>query len=156
MSRSLLNNSIEVKKDGTLYHDPQYLRFNTWSALLSFKNIHLAENRKKQKAIFLKQLHKYPNTVKFAVNTYISINNNCDFLMINLNVYSKKAGKTIFRLPELPDKKSISLMFKEKGAYELYFFVVGSTAFTKTTLNIYPEEINPKPKNFDWDLNPNW
>lgn len=153
MNAPIVNDS---NKDSIVDHDPQYIRFTYWSTLLSFNANHPTETSEKQKTIFLNS--DYPGSLvkEGVVNTFISVRNNCNSPVLNFNIFSKKAGEIIFKLPELPNKKSFKLEFKKEGIYEMYFFIAGSTSFSKITLNIFPETTNPPSKNFNWDLKSSW
>ena len=156
MNAPKTNASLKPNKESIVDHDPQHIRFTYWSALLSFNDVHPSDTSEKQNTIFLEN-HRQNSPVREGVaNTSISIKNNCNFAVLNVNIFSKKAGKTVFSLPELPDKKSIRLEFKQEGTYELHFFIAGSTAFTKITFKILPETIKSSAKNFDWDLKLPW
>ncbi len=156
MNAPQTNESLKLSEDSIVYHDPEYLRFSYWSTRLDLNENHPPETRKDQKTIFLKNLNKNFAMTECLIDGLNSIRNNCNFPVLNISIYSKKA--LVFKLPELPDKKSIRLEFRKEGIYELNFFVAGSTSFSKITFNVLSalSAENPLAKNFDWNLKPNW
>jgi len=153
-----MNATIENdnNKDSIIDHDPQYLRFTYWSTLSSHNTNLQTETSEKQKTVFLNNNYPGSSIKEGVVNTCISVRNNYNSSVLNFNILSKKAGKTIFKLPELPQKKSIRLELKKAGIYEMYFFIAGSTSFSKITLNIFPGTTNPPAKNFNWNMKSIW
>tara|TARA_B100000686_G_scaffold278339_1_gene298252 strand:+ start:267 stop:734 length:468 start_codon:yes stop_codon:yes gene_type:complete len=154
MNIPIINSSLEKTKESTIYNDPKYLRFNYWSAISTFSNIHPADIRKKQETIFIKKTREKTIPIEGMVRTLFSVNNNCNMPILNFSIFNKNTGNIIFKLPEFPDKKSISLIFQKAGVYQSNCLIPGSKIFTKFIFTIYTEIITPTPKNFDWSLRP--
>ncbi|MBC8284837.1 MAG: hypothetical protein H8E32_13555 [Nitrospinae bacterium] len=150
--------SLTENRNFVVDHDAAYLRFSYWSQFLNLNETQENNSWGKQSAILLNGNHPQQRIVEGIVNHCISIQNKCNSPVLNFYIYSRKAGKTIFKLPELPDKKSIKLEFKKEGLYEFYFHIAGSTSFSKITLNIFPSPNKniSIAENFDWNLKSPW
>jgi hypothetical protein len=146
----------EKNENSVIEYDPEYLKFTYWSTLLNFSENYSSEIENKQKTVLLNNdQDKPPYSLQGIIDTSISLQNNYNFPIFNLYIYSSNTEKIIFELPELPEKKSIRLEFNKEGVYELYFSATGSSSISKTSFNIS----RTKPsysKNFHWKSESLW
>ncbi len=150
----------EIKVDGSpekngksvIEHDSEYVKFTYWSTLLNFSESYPSELWNKQETILLNNDPDKSCSFQGITNTPISLQNNYNFPVFNLYIYSSDTEKVIFELPELPEKKSIKFEFIKEGVYELYCSAEGSSSISKTTFNITQTKISPS-KNFQWKPN---
>ncbi len=143
------NHSLEKHEKSVIEYDSEYLRIAYWSTLLNFIGSYPNEAGNKQKTIFLNNEQRESCPLQGTTNTPISLQNNYNFPVFNLYIYSSNEEKIIFEVPELPENKSIKLEFNKDGAYELYFFTTESAPISKITFNI-PQTKNAYVKNFHW------
>ncbi|MEK9627573.1 MAG: hypothetical protein VW455_00980 [Nitrospinota bacterium] len=149
-------NPFIAKDQFAIEHDSDYIRFEYWSTIIAFKENHPIESNREQKTVFLKSFSQHSTVIEGIANTVYSIKNNSNFPALHFYIYSRKAGKTVFKLPELPNTKSIKLEFKKEGIYELHFFLAGSRSFSKTLFEITPQSQTPPQNNFAWNLKLPW
>jgi len=136
-------------------HDPEYVKFKYWSTLLNFSENYPNEVWNKQRTILLNNGQDESSSLQDITNTSISLQNNYNFPVFNLYIYSSNTEKVVFELPELPEKKSIKLEFNKEGVYELYFSAAGSSSISKTILDISRTKISYS-KNFHWKSESLW
>jgi hypothetical protein len=148
-----VDGSPEKKENSIIEYDPKYLKFRYWSTLLNFSERH--SSNAWNKPIFLNKVQDELCSLQGTTRTPISLQNNFNFPVFNLYIYSSNTEKIIFELPELPEKKSIQLEFNIEGAYELYFSTAGSFSVSKTTLNISQIKTSYS-KNFQWKSESLW
>jgi hypothetical protein len=150
-----VDGSPENNEKSVIEHDSEYVKFRYWSTLLNFSESYPSELWNKQETILLNNDQDKFCSLYGITNTPISLQNNYNFPVFNLYLYSRNAEKIIFELPELLEKKSIKLEFIKEGVYELYFSVEGSLSISKTTFNITRTKISPS-KNFQWKSESIW
>ena len=135
-------------------HNPQFIRFSYWSTFISSKENPVLEYQNEQKTIYLKNYSPGSLFREGVIDNYICIRNNCNASILNFNIYSNKARKTVLKLPELPDNKSIRLEFKKEGIYEFHFFIAGSISFSKFNFHVFFCTKTSQTKKIDWNLKP--
>jgi hypothetical protein len=150
-----IDGSLEKNSKSVIDYDPDYLKCTYWSTLLNFNESYSSEVWNKQKTILLNNAQDKPCSLQGITNTSISLQNNYNFPVFNLYIYSSNTEKVIFEFPELPEKKSIKLEFNKEGVYELYFSTAGSSSISKTTLNISRTKTSYS-KNFQWKPESLW
>ncbi|MBN4077980.1 hypothetical protein JYT29_01480 [Nitrospina gracilis] len=149
------DDSLEKNGVPVIGYDSEYLRFAYWSTLLNFSGSYSGEIWNKQKTILLNNGQHKPCSLQGITNTPISLQNNYNYPVFNLYIYSSATKKIIFELPELPENKSIKLEFNKDGVYELYFSAAGSSSISKTTFSISQTK-NSYEKNFHWKSESLW
>ena len=150
------NNSFKPNENFEIDHDPKFIRFAYWSTLNSFNENNPPESRKGQQTIFLNNCYQGSPSREGQIKNSVSIKNDCNNPVLNFYIYSKKARKTILKLPLIPENESIRLEFEKEGMYEVRFFVPGSKSFAKVNLNVLPRISTPISRNFEWNLKPSW
>jgi hypothetical protein len=150
-----LDVSPEKNGKSVIKYDPEYVKFAYWSMLLNFRESYPSEVWNKQKTILLNNDQDKSCSLQGITNTPISLQNNYNFPVFNLYIYSSNTEKIIFELPELPEKKSVKLEFNKEGVYELYFSAAGASSISKTTFNISRTKTSYS-KNFHWNSESLW
>jgi hypothetical protein len=149
------DSSPEKSGKSTIEYDSEYLRIGYWSTLLNLSGGYLNDAGNKQKTIFLNNNQHKTSSLKGVTKKPISLQNNYNFPIFNLYIYSSNTEKIIFVLPELPEKKSVQLEFNKDGVYELYFSTAESSPIVKTTFSISHAK-NSYAKKFHWDSKSFW
>ena len=149
------DNSLEKNEKSVIKYDSKYLRMGYWPTLLSFSKNYPNEAGNKQKTVFLNNDQHKSCSLQGTTNTPISLQNNYNFPIFNLYIYSSNTEKIIFELPELPEKKSIKLEFNKDGVYELYFSNTELASISKIIFNISQPK-NSYAKNFHWKSESLW
>ncbi|MFT4579970.1 MAG: hypothetical protein ACI9UO_002822 [Nitrospinales bacterium] len=149
------DSSPEKSEKSVIEYDSEYLRVVYWSTLLNSSGIYSNEAWNKQKTILLNNDQHNPCSLQGITNTPISLQNNYNYPVFNLYIYSSTTEKIIFELPDLPEKKSIKLEFNKDGIYELYFSTAGSSSISKTSFSISQTK-NSYAKNFHWNSESLW
>lgn len=157
----ILKNNLE-QSDGlsvpTFTHDPSFICFVGWAALLCFEGKLPRENRKEETTLYLNRDPQEFRSHRLSRNSAISLKNDSDTPLLNVTLFSKEAQKEVFYFAELPPHQCLQIQCVQAHTFYLFYTPAWSQTTHRRTLNIF-SPANPQlpvPHNFCSELKPHW
>jgi hypothetical protein len=140
------------------FHDPNFIDFRSWTALLSLQGVLPGENPAGPKALFLEEDAREYGIEQVPVKKPVCLRNPTRFTHLNVTIVCVQSGKKIFFAQELPSGRFLHLEFLQEGSYTLHY----SPAFGQVTFHRNIRTCKSEPttrftrRNFHPDLKPSW
>ena len=112
-------------------HDPNFIAFRSWTAILSLEGTLPAENPANSKILFLDENAKNSGIEMLPVKGPVCLRNPTRFTQLNVTIINLQSGRQVFFGRELPGGRFLHLEFLKEGLYTLHY----SPAFTPATLH---------------------
>ncbi len=110
-------------------HDPGYISFRHWTAILSLKGTIPKESRRNDAVLYLNEV---PSSRKehLPVKGPVCLRNATRFTHLNVTIVNVRNGQKVFFARELPAGRFLHLEFLKEGVFTLHY----SPAFSPVTL----------------------
>ena len=112
-------------------HDPNFVAFRSWTAILSQEGILPEEARANEAFVFLGEDTKENRTEMLPVRGPVCFRNPTRFAHLNVTLVCARSGQEVFSVRELPAGRFLHLEFLQEGSYTLHY----SPAFSQVTLH---------------------
>ncbi|NIQ02585.1 MAG: hypothetical protein GWM98_21250, partial [Nitrospinaceae bacterium] len=112
-------------------HDPGYIRFRSWTALLYLEGQIPHEIRLNERILFLDKEADRCGVERIPVKSRVCLKNPTPVSLLNLAIVCGWTGQEVFGCRELPAGRFLRMEILREGSYTIHY----TPGFTQTTLH---------------------
>ena len=123
-------------------HDPEFIRFRSWTALLSLSGEIPEGHRPDEVTVFLDEQEEAYESETVRTGQSLSLRNSTRFALMNLGIVCGRTGEPVFHAHELPPRRKLRLEFIKEGHYSVHYSPAFSGVTLRRNLRVVPSQKN--------------